>query len=121
MGLSRAEIALSDGKKIGELKLSGKAFNGIFSWDTSFVQNSEYTVNCIVFDTAGNRSESKSVSFSTYNKNLPPVAVVSGAARAPVGSEKNYSAKESYDKNGGTISCGAFRGLQLFREMGRIL
>lgn len=104
MGLSRAEIALSDGKKIGELELSGKAFNGIFSWNTSFVQNSEYTVNCIVFDTAGNRSESKSLSFSTQNKNLPPVAVVSGAARASVGSEKKYSAKESYDKNGGTIS-----------------
>ncbi|MBQ1628527.1 MAG: starch-binding protein [Treponema sp.] len=101
--LSKAVITL-DGSTLNILKLSGKTSSVIYSWETAYYPNGSHVVKAVVYDAAGNISEEKSLSFTTSNVNLPPVAVISGTTAAKIDSEKTYSASKSYDQNGGTIA-----------------
>ncbi len=103
MDLSKAVIT-SGTSTIGTITLSGKSDEGSYTWETSKVQNGSYTLVATVYDGAGNTSETDSLSFTTSNVNLPPIAVISGAGSAATASEKTFKATQSYDQNGGTIS-----------------
>ena len=101
--LSKAVITL-DGSTLNILKLSGKTSSASYSWETAYYPNGSHVIKAVVYDAAGNISEEKSLSFTTSNVNLPPVAVISGTTAAKIDSEKTYSASKSYDQNGGTIA-----------------
>ena len=103
LNLDRADISINR-TKISTVSLSGKTSAGNAVWDSAKYKNGTYEVKCIVYDIAGNASSEKTVTLTTNNENLPPVAVIKGAGASVVGAEKTYSAENSYDQNGGTIT-----------------
>lgn len=101
--LSKAVITL-DGAALTTLNLSGKTSSITYTWETAYITNGSHVIKAVVYDTANNVSSEKTLSFTTSNANLPPVAVISGAGTAAASAEKTYKATDSYDQNGGTIS-----------------
>ena len=101
-GLSKVVLAY-DTTTIQEASLTGLNDSVVIDWDTSKVKNGTYSVKCVVYDGANNVCESNTMSFTTNNANLPPVAVIKGQAKAKVSSVVSYSCG-SYDQNGGEIS-----------------
>lgn len=102
-GLSKAEIFV-DEKSIAFVTLSGTNASASYSWNSAAYKNGSHTVSAVVYDGAGNGSEKKSISFTTNNVNLPPVAVITGSSVAIISSSKTYSATSSYDQTiGGQI------------------
>lgn len=102
--LKNVTFTLSDGTVLGVVNVTGTSGTAKYSWDTTKVQNKEYTVKAVAYDAANNASEEKTILLTTNNENLPPVAVISGSSRAKVDSSKTYNANSSYDQNGGTIA-----------------
>ncbi len=90
-------------KEIGTSEVSGASATATCEWNTAYVKNATYTVRAIAYDTANNASEEKTLSITTKNENLPPVAVISGSSYAKLDSTKEFDAEKSYDQNGGTI------------------
>lgn len=103
MGLTKAVIT-SGTDTLGTIALSGTSATESFTWNTSYVQNDTYKLVATVYDSAGNTSETKLLSLTTSNTNLPPVAKITGTISAGVGKTIAYSAANSYDQNGGTIA-----------------
>ncbi len=93
-----------DGKELGSVNLSGTTANCTYTFDTTKIPNGTHTLSCIVYDEAGNQSEAKTKSISTNNANLPPIAKITGTIAGVVGKTIPYSAANSYDQNGGTIT-----------------
>ena len=90
-------------KEIGSSEVTGTSATATCEWNTAYVKNATYTVRAIAYDTANNASEEKTLSITTKNENLPPVAVISGSSYAKLDSTKEFNADSSYDQNGGTI------------------
>ena len=90
-------------KEIGSSEVTGTSATATCEWNTAYVKNATYTVRAIAYDTANNASEEKTLSITTKNENLPPVAVISGSSYAKLDSTKEFDAEKSYDQNGGTI------------------
>ncbi len=93
----------TNGKEIGTAEVSGTSATATCEWNTAFVKNGTYTLKAVAYDTANNASETKTLSLTTKNANLPPVAVISGSSYAKIDSTKEFNADSSYDQNGGTI------------------
>lgn len=90
-------------KEIGSQDVAGTSATATYEWNTAFVKNGTYNVRAVAYDAANNASEEKSISVTTKNENLPPVAVISGSSYAKTESTKEFDAGLSYDQNGGTI------------------
>lgn len=90
-------------KEIGSQDVAGTSATATYEWNTAFVKDGTYTLKAVAYDTANNASEEKSISVTTKNENLPPVAVISGSSYAKTESTKEFDAGRSYDQNGGTI------------------
>ena len=90
-------------KEIGSSEVSGTSATATCEWNTAYVKNATYNVRAVAYDTANNASEEKTLSITTKNENLPPVAVISGSSYAKLDSTKEFDAEKSYDQNGGTI------------------
>lgn len=90
-------------KEIGTAEVSGTSATATYEWNTAYIKNGSYTLKAVAYDTANNASESKTLSLTTKNANLPPVAVISGSSYAKIDSTKEFNADSSYDQNGGTI------------------
>lgn len=93
----------TNGKEIGTAEVSGTSATAAYEWNTAFVKDGTYTLKAVAYDTANNASEAKTLSLTTKNANLPPVAVISGSSYAKTESTKEFNAENSYDQNGGTI------------------
>lgn len=103
LALSKAVLTVGS-ETLANVSLSSTTVTATYVWQTAYVANGSYTVTCTVYDVGSNVSSSKTLSFTTNNANLPPVAVITGAGRAQINAEKTYTAKSSYDQNGGTIA-----------------
>lgn len=90
-------------KEIGSQDVAGTSATATYEWNTAYVKNGTYNVRAVAYDAANNASEEKSISVTTKNENLPPVAVISGSSYAKTESTKEFNAENSYDQNGGTI------------------
>lgn len=90
-------------KEIGSQDVAGTSATATYEWNTAFEKNGTYNVHAVAYDAANNASEEKSISVTTKNENLPPVAVISGSSYAKTESTKEFNAENSYDQNGGTI------------------
>lgn len=90
-------------KEIGSQDVAGTSATATYEWNTAFVKNGTYNVRAVAYDAANNASEEKSISVTTKNENLPPVAVISGSSYAKTESTKEFDAGLSYDQNEGTI------------------
>lgn len=90
-------------KEIGSQDVAGTSATATYEWNTAFVKNGTYNVRAVAYDAANNASEEKSISVTTKNGNLPPVAVISGSSYAKTESTKEFNAENSYDQNEGTI------------------
>ena len=99
LSLASAVLYLDDAV-LTKVSLSGTSQTVSYIWDTSLVSNGSHTVSCIIQDAAGNSSSSLSLTLTTKNENVAPVAVISGTSRTVINSEKTYSAASSYDPNG---------------------
>ncbi|MEE0886657.1 MAG: alpha-amylase family glycosyl hydrolase [Treponema sp.] len=93
----------TNGKEIGTAEISGTSATATCEWNTAYVKNGTYTIKAVAYDTANNASEAKTLSLTTKNENLPPIAVISGSSYAKIDSTKEFNAENSYDQNGGTI------------------
>lgn len=94
---------LCDGNVSGTVVLSGTEGTGTYILDTTVIKNGTHEIVCYVKDAAGNTSESKKISITTNNENLPPVAVISGSKRVQCNKTIKYSASKSYDQNEGSV------------------
>ena len=103
LNLSKAVLTI-DGAALTTINLSGKTSTITYTWETAYIANGSHVIKAVVYDSANNASNEKTLSFTTSNANLPPVAVITGAGRAQINAEKTYTAKSSYDQNGGTIA-----------------
>lgn len=92
-----------DGKELARISMNGTEATGTYTWETAKLKNGSHTLVCSVKDAAGNSSRTKSITLTTENENLPPVAVISGARKPSEGVSVTYKASGSYDQNGGTI------------------
>lgn len=90
-------------KEIGSQDVAGTSATATYEWNTAYVKNGTYNVRAVAYDAANNASEEKSISVTTKNENLPPVAVISGSSYAKTESTKEFDAGRSYDQNEGTI------------------
>lgn len=90
-------------KEIGSQDVAGTSATATYEWNTAYVKNGTYNVRAVAYDAANNASEEKSISVTTKNGNLPPVAVISGSSYAKTESTKEFDAGLSYDQNEGTI------------------
>lgn len=90
-------------KEIGSQDVAGTSATATYEWNTAYVKNGTYNVRAVAYDAANNASEEKSISVTTNNENLPPVAVISGSSYAKTESTKEFDAGLSYDQNEGTI------------------
>lgn len=90
-------------KEIGSQDVAGTSATATYEWNTAYVKNGTYNVRAVAYDAANNASEEKSISVTTKNENLPPVAVISGSSYAKTESTKEFDAGLSYDQNEGTI------------------
>lgn len=90
-------------KEIGSQDVAGTSATATYEWNTAFEKNGTYNVHAVAYDAANNASEEKSISVTTKNENLPPVAVISGSSYAKTESTKEFNAENSYDQNGGSI------------------
>lgn len=90
-------------KEIGSQDVAGTSATATYEWNTAYVKNDTYNVRAVAYDAANNASEEKSISVTTKNENLPPVAVISGSSYAKTESTKEFDAGLSYDQNEGTI------------------
>lgn len=90
-------------KEIGSQDVAGTSATATYEWNTAYVKNDTYNVRAVAYDAANNASEEKSISVTTKNENLPPVAVISGSSYAKTESTKEFNAENSYDQNGGSI------------------
>ncbi|MCR5494419.1 MAG: hypothetical protein K6F15_02175 [Treponema sp.] len=104
LSLSKAVLTLDSSTTLATISLTGTSASTSYTWETAYIPNGSHTITCVVYDGGSNTSETKSLTFTTSNANLPPVAVISGAGTAAVSAEKTYKATDSYDQNGGTIS-----------------
>lgn len=103
LSLSKAVLSL-DGANLTTLALSGKSASVTYTWETAYIANGSHVIKAVVYDSANQVSSEKTLSFTTSNANLPPVAVITGAGSVAINEEKTYSAAKSYDQNGGTIT-----------------
>lgn len=90
-------------KEIGSQDVAGTSATATYEWNTAYVKNGTYNVRAVAYDAANNASEEKSISVTTKNENLPPVAVISGSSYAKTESTKEFDAGLSYDQNEGAI------------------
>lgn len=103
LNLSAAVISLDDAV-LTKVSMSGTSQSVSYIWDTSLISNGKHTLSCVVQDASGNASSSMTISVTTKNENIAPVAVISGTSKAAINSEKTYSATSSYDPNGTVAS-----------------
>ena len=90
-------------KEIGSQDVAGTSATATYEWNTALVKNGTHKIKAVAYDAANNASEEKSISVTTKNENLPPVAVISGSSYAKTESTKEFNAENSYDQNGGSI------------------
>lgn len=90
-------------KEIGSQDVAGTSATATYEWNTALVKNGTHKIKAVAYDAANNASEEKSISVTTKNENLPPVAVISGSSYAKTESTKEFDAGLSYDQNEGTI------------------
>lgn len=103
LNLSKAVLTM-DGVALTTINLSEKTSTITYTWETAYIANGSHVIKAVVYDSANNASNEKTLSFTTSNANLPPVAVITGASVAKINDEKTFSATNSYDQNGGTIA-----------------
>lgn len=90
-------------KEIGSQDVAGTSATATYEWNTALVKNGTHKIKAVAYDAANNASEEKSISVTTKNENLPPVAVISGSSYEKTESTKEFDAGLSYDQNEGTI------------------
>ena len=103
LNLSKAVLTI-DGAALTTLNLSGKTSSITYTWETAYIANGSHVIKAVVYDSANNASNEKTLSFTTSNENLPPVAKISGPKKMAPGKTVTYKGTESYDQNGGTIA-----------------
>ena len=103
LNLSKAVLTI-DGAALTTINLSGKTSTITYTWETAYIANGSHVIKAVVYDSANNASNEKTLSFTTSNANLPPVAKISGPKKMSPGKTVTYKGTESYDQNGGTIA-----------------
>ena len=101
--LAKVNLKL-DGKTLASAVLAGTSDTVTYKWNSAVVKNGSHTISAVVLDGSGNESEERTISFTTQNENIKPVAVINGSANVGLGKEKIYRAKSSYDPNGTIVS-----------------
>ena len=102
--LSRIVFILDGSSQILSKSVSGTSGSAEYTWNTALIKNGTHVITALAYDAAGNISNEMSLTFTTSNENLPPVAVISGPSISATSSERTFSASASYDQNGGTIA-----------------
>ena len=103
LNLSKAVLTM-DGAALTTINLSGKTSTITYTWETAYIANGSHVIKAVVYDSANLASNEKTLSFTTSNANLPPVAKISGPKKMAPGKTVTYKGTESYDQNGGTIA-----------------
>lgn len=103
LNLSKAVLTI-DGAALTTINLSGKTSSITYTWETAYITNGSHVIKAVVYDTANNVSSEKTLSFTTNNANLPPVAKITGPKKMSPGKTLTYKGTDSYDQNGGTIA-----------------
>lgn len=103
LNLSKAVFTI-DGAALTTINLSGKTSTITYTWETAYIANGSHVIKAVVYDSANNASNEKTLSFTTSNANLPPVAKISGPKKMSPGKILTYKGTDSYDQNGGTIA-----------------
>lgn len=103
LNLSKAVLTI-DGAALTTINLSGKTSIITYTWETAYITNGSHVIKAVVYDTANNVSSEKTLSFTTNNVNLPPVAKITGPKKMSPGKTLTYKGTDSYDQNGGTIA-----------------
>lgn len=103
LNLSKAVLTI-DGAALTTINLSGKTSTITYTWETAYIANGSHVIKAVVYDSANNASNEKTLSFTTSNANLPPVAKISGPKKMSPGKTLTYKGTDSYDQNGGTIA-----------------
>lgn len=89
-----------DGIKKKTLALSSQSDSVKYEIDTSLLKNGAHTVSVVVYDMQKNASDERTLTITTKNENLPPVAVITGPGKVGLGKTQVYNATSSYDPNG---------------------
>lgn len=103
LNLSKAVLTI-DGAALTTINLSGKTSTITYTWETAYIANGSHVIKAVVYDSANLASNEKTLSFTTSNANLPPVAKISGPKKMSPGKTLTYKGTDSYDQNGGTIA-----------------
>ncbi|MEE1213230.1 MAG: alpha-amylase family glycosyl hydrolase [Treponema sp.] len=103
LNLSKAVLTM-DGVALTTINLSGKTSTITYTWETAYIANGSHVIKAVVYDSANLASNEKTLSFTTSNANLPPVAKISGPKKMSPGKTLTYKGTDSYDQNGGTIA-----------------
>ena len=103
LNLSKAVLTM-DGAALTTINLSGKTSSITYTWETAYIANGSHVIKAVVYDSANNVSSEKTLSFTTNNVNLPPVAKITGPKKMSPGKTLTYKGTDSYDQNGGTIA-----------------
>lgn len=103
LNLSKVVLTM-DGAALTTINLSGKTSTITYAWETAYIANGSHVIKAVVYDSANLASNEKTLSFTTSNENLPPVAKISGPKKMAPGKTVTYKGTESYDQNGGTIA-----------------
>ena len=93
-------VTLDGEKVIGSVDASGSAYSGTFVWNSAACANGSHKFEAVAEDSAGNVSNKMDLTLTTQNVNAEPVAVITGASRAKLGSTVTFGADRSYDING---------------------
>lgn len=103
INLKKIEIYL-DSSLLDSIDISGTSDDGSYTWNSATSKNGNHNIKAIVYDNAGNFTESNSISLVSNNENIVPVAKITGLKDVLKGTTKSYSAASSYDLNGAIVS-----------------
>ena len=85
------------------INVTGLVYNGTYKWNSAAVANGAHTIVAVAEDAGGNVSNEMTINITTNNQNPVPVAAITGASRAKLGSTVTYSSGRSSDLNGTVV------------------
>ena len=115
-GIVKFTLTASDNKKLSKayFKVNNTLYKTVafselsdivtLEWDSALYKNGSYTISVYVEDTSKNVSKEESISLTTKNENLPPVAAITGPSKIGTGGKTQTYKSSSYDPNGTIVS-----------------
>ena len=115
-GIVKFTLTASDNKKLSKayFKVNNTLYKTVafselsdtvtLEWDSALYKNGSYTISVYVEDTSKNISKEESISLTTKNENLPPVAAITGPSKIGTGGKTQTYKSSSYDPNGTIMS-----------------